>query len=278
MRRILILVITIVATFSLVACTRSTTDLGTIQEGKLVVGMEVDYAPFNWQETTANDYNWPVDGQEYFAAGYDVSVAISIAKALDLELVIKEIEWDALLPNLQNNLIDLIVAGMSPTGERRQHIDFTEAYYVTNHVVIARTGSELANITSLDQLAGAKGQGQSGTIYATLVDRMRTEHGAIVDEDNHQSSVPIIVNLMLNGQIDFSIVEKPVALGIVHMNENITIALDNDNMFNLSAEAREVSIGLRKNSDELKKRINDALASITTEMRTAWMNDAIERQ
>lgn len=278
MKRILVLLVAVVTVFTLAACSKGTTELGTIQEGKLVVGMEVDYPPFNWQETTKTDYNWPVDGQEYFAAGYDVSIAMSIADSLKLELVIKEIEWDSLLPALQTNQIDLIIAGMSPNETRKEIIDFTDSYYSTNHVVIAKEGNSVVNINNLDGLNGAKGQGQVGTIYADLVDRMAIEHGAVVNQDNHQDSVPRIVNLLVNGTIDFSIVEKPVALGITAANPSIVIALDGDNMFDLPAEDREVAIGLRKESDNLRNQINEALASISTETRNQWMQEAIGRQ
>ena len=42
------------------------------------------------------------------------------------------------LPAVQSGNIDAIVAGMSPTAERKQEIDFTDAYYESNLVVIIR--------------------------------------------------------------------------------------------------------------------------------------------
>src|SRR5690554_309331 len=98
--------ILLVLTIVLVACGNTTSD------NVLRVGMEVDYPPFNWAETTANEYNHPVHGQPgTFVAGYDVDMAKKIAKELDMELEIRMIEWNSLIPALQSGQIDLIIAG-----------------------------------------------------------------------------------------------------------------------------------------------------------------------
>ena len=80
--------------------------------------MEADYPPFNWAETSSNDYNHPLHGQRnMFVAGYDVEMARLIAEELGMELQIKMIAWEALIPALQAGEIDLIIAGMTPTAE-----------------------------------------------------------------------------------------------------------------------------------------------------------------
>ena len=85
----------------------------------LRVGMEVGYAPFNWYQK--DDANGAVKIPTGYANGYDVQIAKLIAKSLDRELEIVPSDWDSLLgPALNSDKIDLVIAGMSPTNERKK--------------------------------------------------------------------------------------------------------------------------------------------------------------
>ena len=103
--------------FSLASCSSAgAKDLDKVQEkGTLVVGMECAYAPYNWAQTTENEYTVRVSDGMY-ADGYDVQVAKKIAEHLNVTLVIQPLEWDGLIPALNANTIDLVIAGMSPTN------------------------------------------------------------------------------------------------------------------------------------------------------------------
>ncbi len=110
--------------------------------GTLKVGMECAYEPYNWTELksgTIGEVAISSEGKEnQFANGYDVQVAQYVANKLGLKLEIYAMEWDSLLPAVQSGTIDAIVAGMSPTAERQQEIDFTQTYYESNLVVIIK--------------------------------------------------------------------------------------------------------------------------------------------
>ena len=102
------------------------------------VGMECAYAPFNWQQTEADENSVPIDGGVGYAGGYDVEIARRIADGLGRELVIVKLEWDGLIPALQSNMIDAVIAGMSPTAERKMTVSFSDSYYTSNLVVVVR--------------------------------------------------------------------------------------------------------------------------------------------
>lgn len=110
--------------------------------GTLKVGMECAYEPYNWTDTEGNTYGAvPISGEGkdgLYANGYDVQIAQYVANKLGLKLEIYATEWDSLLPALESGTIDAIVAGMSPTAERAQEIDFTDTYYESNLVVIIK--------------------------------------------------------------------------------------------------------------------------------------------
>lgn len=245
-------------------------------DGVLVVGLEANYPPFNWLETTKTDENVALlDQDNAYVAGYDVEIAKLIAEELGLELQIRQVVWESLINDLKTNRIDLIIAGMSPTEERKEVINFSDNYYTVQHVVLAREGLNLSDSTDLNDLKGLKASGQTETVYVNIIDWLGENYG--VDVKESISDIPTIVESLRTSVIDFTIVEKPVALGLVAANPSFEIAFDvEENIFNVSDEDRNISIGLRKVDTTLLEKVNEALATISNETRTNLMNQAIE--
>lgn len=110
--------------------------------GTLKIGMECAYEPYNWTDTEGTSLGAvPIssEGQNgLYANGYDVQIAQYVANRLGLKLEIYAMEWDSLIPAVNSGAIDAIIAGMSPTAERAQQVDFTDTYYESNLVVIIR--------------------------------------------------------------------------------------------------------------------------------------------
>ena len=108
--------------------------------GTLRVGMECAYAPFNWTDMDAPSLGAvPISGEgkdNMYANGYDVQIAQYIANKLGMKLEVYSYEWDGLIPALNSGAVDAIIAGMSPTAEREEQIDFTNVYYSSNLVII----------------------------------------------------------------------------------------------------------------------------------------------
>ena len=111
--------------------------------GVLKIAMECNYAPFNWSQTTDVNGAVKIQGMNLYANGYDVQVAKYIAAELGMALEIYAIEWDSLIPGLQAGTFDGIIAGMSPTAEREEQVDFTDCYYNSNLVIINQNGKLL---------------------------------------------------------------------------------------------------------------------------------------
>ena len=273
LRNVLLASLCLVGVTSLASCNATSNSLTT--EGVLVVGMECAYAPFNWTETTDTESNVAISnlGNGAYAEGYDVQVAKILAEGLGLKLEIKALAWDALINNLNTGGIDAIIAGMSPTAERLEAIDFTSAYYESTHVLLLQETSTYAQATTLDGFAGAKVIGQTGTIYADLVPQA-VAHGAIAG--NNLATVPLIVQAILNGTVDATIVEEPVAMGICSQYDNLTYVKLTDG-FEVAEEDKVVSIGVRKGFD-LTEKINEVLTNtLTTQLRATLMEQAIAK-
>ncbi len=107
--------------------------------GTLKIAMECGYEPFNWAKSENTLGSVPVSGEGkdgLYANGYDVQIAKYIANKLGMTLEIHAMEWDSLIPAVQSGAVDGIIAGMSPTAEREEQVDFTNVYYESNLVVI----------------------------------------------------------------------------------------------------------------------------------------------
>ena len=106
--------------------------------GTLKIAMECAYEPFNWSQTTSANGAVKIanDTTGLYANGYDVQIAKYIAAELGMALEIYAVEWDSLIPGLEAGTYDGIIAGMSPTAEREEIVDFTDCYYNSNLVII----------------------------------------------------------------------------------------------------------------------------------------------
>ena len=107
------------------------------EAGTLKIAMECAYQPFNWAQTTDVNGAVPIaNNPGMFANGYDVQVAKYIAAELGMKLEVYQYEWDSLIPAVQSGAVDGIIAGMSPTAEREEEVDFSDCYYNSNLVII----------------------------------------------------------------------------------------------------------------------------------------------
>jgi len=130
-----------------------------LQRNKLVVGMEVEYFPFEY----ADENGAPM--------GFDVDLARLIAQELGVEIEIKDIEWTGLIPSLQGGKVDMVISGMTRTLERMQSIGFTDPYFVTGLCVLLNKDKAAGVDHALDLNASGRiiavKTGTTGDIVAT---------------------------------------------------------------------------------------------------------------
>lgn len=264
-----------VSAFSLASCggAAGAKDLEKVQEkGTIVVGMECAYAPYNWAQTTANEYTVAIQNNMY-ADGYDVQVAKKIAEHLGVTLVIQPLEWDGLIPALNANSIDLVIAGMSPTAERKESIDFSDTYYDSNLVVVIRADGNYTNATKISDFAGAKITGQLNTFHYSVIDQI-----AGVQKQTALPDFAALTSSLKSGTIDGYVCEKPGAISAVTAySEFKYIEFAEENGFKCNPEDASISVGLRKGST-LTEKVNEALAKISKAEREKMMENAIARQ
>ena len=75
--------------------------------------------------------------------GIDVEIMAAVAKSMDKELVIEDMNFDSLIPAVQSGKIDIIAAGLTVTEARKEEIDFSDDYVAVSYTHLCRTGGRI---------------------------------------------------------------------------------------------------------------------------------------
>ncbi len=239
--------------------------------GTFKVGLEAGYAPFNWTQMDDANGAVPIDGAAEFAGGYDVEIAKKLAEGLGKELVIVKTEWDGLVPALTSGKIDAIIAGMSPTAQRKETIDFSDNYYKSDLVMVVKKGGKYESATSIQDFNGAKVTAQLNTFHYSVIDQIEG-----VKKQPAMDNFPAMRVALESGIIDGYVSERPEAVSASAANENFAFVEFTEG-FNTSDDDTAIAVGLAKGS-ELTTKINEILAGISEEERTSIMDAAIKNQ
>lgn len=125
-------------------------------KGKLVVGTEAQYAPYEFKDLDAN------------FAGCDMWLAQQIADSLGVELEVVDMAFDGIIPAVKSGQVDLGIAAFTKTPERAEEIDFSNLYEMSAQLLIVKTGNADAYSTK-EALAGQKVGAQKGTVQSQLI-------------------------------------------------------------------------------------------------------------
>lgn len=246
----------------------STSD--TANQETFTVGMECNYAPFNWQTTTKTSTSVALPGGAGYCDGYDVMISQNIADAMGKKLVVKKIVWDGLQPALESGEIDAIIAGMTANEEREEGMDFTTPYYESDMVLIVPANSEVASYTSIQDFSGHKVIGQKNTNYDTIIDQIEG-----VEHVTPKAAYPELVLALQTGEAEAITAELPVAQGIVEANPDLTYIIFEDGKgFDVDTS---VSIGMKNDTRDTDsfKQVQSALDKISTDERDELMVNAV---
>lgn len=241
------------------------------EEGPFRIGLECNYAPFNWTQTEQTESSVPIFEGGY-ADGYDIQVAKIIAEGLGRELEVHKIEWDGLIPALISGKIDAIIAGMSPTEDRKVTIDFSEPYYESDLVIVVMKDGPYANAASLQDFTGAKIVGQLNTFHDTVIDQIPD-----VQHQTPMDTFPAMIVALTSGKIDGYVSERPGAVSAVAANPDLTfVAFEQGNGFEASPDDIAIAVGLPKDSDHAK--IDEIISGISEDQRVEMMQTALANQ
>ena len=253
-----------------------------LEDGKLTVGMECAYAPYNWTQMDDSNGAVPISNVPgAYANGYDVMIAKRICEAYGWELEIVSSAWDSLTPAVQAQTMDANIAGQSMTADRMAEVDMAGPYYYATIVCVTAKDSKYANAKSIADLAGGKCTSQSGTIwYDTCLSQIEGAELLAPAE-----TAPNMIMQLQTGSVDFICTDMPTAMGAVALDDNLVIlnfsGTDGDFKFASETErAENVNLGISvlKGNADLKNAIDKVLSAMTEEHFNILMDQAIAIQ
>lgn len=192
---------------------------------KLIMVTSADYPPYEFRKT----------GSGGEIVGFDVDIAKYITRELGYELEIRDTDFSGIIPALQSGRADFAMAGMTPTPERRQNVDFSDIYYEAKNTIVAEKG---ANLKTIANLAGKKVGVQLGSTQEKFA--KENIKGAKIISLNKTGD---LIQEIKADRINAAIIEDTIAKGFVANNPDLEfIAIPS------SAEEAGSAIAFPKNS------------------------------
>lgn len=213
--------------------------------GKLVVGTEAQYAPYEFKDLNAN------------FAGCDMWLAQQIADHLGVELEVVDMSFDGIIPAVKSGQVDLGIAAFTKTPERAEEIDFSDLYEKSAQLLIVKTGNADLYSTK-ESLAGQKVGAQKGTIQSQLV------LSALPDSELFElEKYPALALETQNGNIAGFVVDQAVGEALVATSDGKL------EVSNFEFTAEEASFGkaavLAKGTEDLMAVVNEVVDKVTAD-------------
>ena len=217
--------------------------LELVSPGKLTVATSPDFAPYEFYAIDANG--------NPTLAGFDVALAGYIADKLGLELEMVPIDFDGVIMELQTKNVDLGMAGLSPSEERKSIMDFSDIYYMGGQSFVTVKGNEDKFKSLADtNKAGLQIGAQTGSIQVGLAEENSPDADII-----QLVKVTDIIAELLAGKLDGAYIETAVAESYKVNYPDLAIVLD------VPYDVEGSAIGVIKGNEALLKAVNEAVAA-----------------
>ena len=209
---------------------------GTVHaQAVLTVGTDATFPPMEFVE----------NGQR---TGFDVELVEAVGKAMGRKVEWVDIDFKGLIPGLISKRFDMAVSAIYITDERRKVVDFTAPYYAGGLVVMVKADNQTIN--KLADLDGKKVSVQVGTKSVSYLTEKFPKVQRVEVEKNQE-----MFNLVDIGRADAAVTGKPAAFQYVRTRPGLRV-LDEQ----LTTE--EYGMALRKDTPELTKAVNGAIAKL----------------
>jgi ABC-type amino acid transport substrate-binding protein len=209
----------------------SSGSLNTIAEGKLRVGSDIPYAPFEF-------------GREPNYQGFDVDIVKEVAKRLDLDPTFVKTPFDPIFRNLAQGRFDMVASAATITPERERTVAFSVPYFPADQSLMVKRGSD---IKTTDDLAGKRVGAQVGTTGADYAkDKVEAETVRTYD------LVDDAFKALQAGQVDAVINDFPVSKYAERSKKDLQVV-------QTIATGEKYGLGFNKDDTKLREEVNKAL-------------------
>ena len=209
-------------------------EVTTVEPGILTMGTNAAFPPYEYK-----------DGDDI--VGIDAEIAQALADKLGLQLEIVDMDFSSLITSIQSGKIDMSLAGMTVTEERKQNVDFTDSYATGVQFIIVKDGSDIASVDDLEgKLIGVQ-EGTTGHLYCS--DDYGEEN--VIAYTNGATAV----QALLQDKVDCVVIDQQPAEAFVEANEGLKI-LDTEYV------TEDYAAAVSKDNPALTAALNTALQEL----------------
>lgn len=212
-------------------------------QDKLKLATEGTYPPWNYRDTSGK------------LVGWDIEIGYALCERMKAQCEFVAQEWDGIIPGLNAKKFDLIVASMGITAKRKEQVAFSNRYKDTISTFVAKKG--VFKDTSVETLAGKRIGVQRGSIQHDYLTKTYTKSDIVIYDKTTDVELDLLadrVDLMLQNKLtSFSgFFKKPEASAYEFVGADLKGGLLGEGS----------GIAMRKEDDQLRERVNKALAEI----------------
>ncbi|WP_035500837.1 basic amino acid ABC transporter substrate-binding protein [Fusobacterium gonidiaformans] len=208
--------------------------LSMVAFGKtLYIGTNAEFAPFEYLEKGK-------------VTGFDMELMNALAKEMKMDVKIENMAFDGLLPALQMKKVDVVIAGMTETPERKKAVSFTKPYFKAKQVIITKKGKDIKDFKELSGkrvgvMLGFTGDAVVSDIKGAKVQRFDATYSAVM--------------ALEKGKVDAVVADSEPAKKYIASYKDLAIA-------SAKAEEEDYAIAVRKNDKALLDNLNKALVKV----------------
>ncbi len=214
--------------------TVATEDLGLIQEGRLLVGTDAPFPPFEI-------------GRPPNVSGYDIEVMDAIAEKLGVGTEYQNASFDTIFRDVAQGQFDIVAAASTITDEREQTVDFSDPYYEAEQALLVTEGSDIGAVDDLSGVVVGAQDATTGEEYANEETDAQEVRGF--------PEGPDAIAALRSGQVEAVIIDQPVALDAVNKQGGVEIVEE-------LATEELYGFAMAPDNDTLREAVNEALTEL----------------
>lgn len=239
MKKYLVVLLIFVLAFSFTAC--GTNEGSNAGDKKFVVGTEPTFPPFEF-----------TDEKSGAIIGFDIDLIQAIAEDQGIQVEIQSLGFDGLIMAIQSGSIDIVASGMTIDDERKEKVDFSDAYI--NAGLALAVGANNNTIKSESDLSGKKVAVQIGTTGAKKAQELKD--AGIIKEIVTLNTVDLVMMELINGGVDAVINDLPVTKAYMGQQKGKIKIVGEP----LNSES--YGFAIKKGNAELLEKINKGLENV----------------
>lgn len=174
---------------------------------KLIVGVSPDYPPFAFEYRNS-------------LIGFDIDLISAISERLNYNVEFKKMNFDELLPALENKTVDLVASSVTQTPERSEKFDFSHPYYTPTFAIVFKKDKikEIHIINDINGIIGVEKNTTMSDYLEKILDNIIIDNSTQINnfQNNHDNTTSLTniflrkKNLLEQAVLKRNIAEKSI--------------------------------------------------------------------